>query len=128
MKLNEIERSVREQLRLPEPRRKETRVERSTHDLEGLYRLLIDLRHEAELVGKIPAGYPRHVDVVMRVIHALLPWYTRPLMNFSGLAARTVSELTEQVAQLVREQQESQRRIRDLETELQDLRARLEQR
>ncbi|MBL8296273.1 MAG: hypothetical protein JNN08_30800 [Bryobacterales bacterium] len=128
MKLNDIERSLRSQLGLPEPRPSGARVERPTHDLEGLYRLLIDLRHEAELVGKIPVGYPRYVDVVMRVIHALLPWYTRPIERFSGIASRTVSELTEQVAQLIREQELNQRRIREMEIEIQDLRARLENR
>jgi len=128
MKLSDIERSLRSQLGLPEPRTNGTRVERPSHDLEGLYRLLIDLRHEAELVGKIPVGYPRYVHVVMRVIHALLPWYTRPIERFSGIASRTVSELTEQVAQLIREQELSQRRIREMETEIQDLRARLENR
>jgi hypothetical protein len=128
MKLSDIERSLRSQLGLPEPRPNGARVERPTHDLEGLYRLLIDLRHEAELVGKIPVGYPRYVDIVMRVIHALLPWYTRPIERFSGIASRTVSELTEQVAQLIREQELNQRRIREMEIEIQDLRARLENR
>lgn len=128
MKLSDIERSLRSQLGLPEPRPNGARIERPAHDLEGLYRLLIDLRHEAGLVGKIPTGYPRYVDLVMRAIHALLPWYTRPIERFSGIASRTASELTEQVAQLVREQELSQRRIREMEVEIQELRARLENR
>ena len=128
MKLSDVERAVRTQLGLPEPKWLAERAERSTHDLEGLYRLLYDLRHESEQVGKIPVGYPRHVDIVMRVLHALLPWYTRPLERFSAVSARTTSELTEQVAQLIREQQQSQRRIRELETEIHELRAKLESR
>lgn len=129
MKLADVERAVRLQIGLPEPRtRKGEQPVNPTQDLEHLYLLLMDLRKESELVGKIPAGYPKYVDVVMRFIHALLPWYTRPIEKFSGLSARTVSELTEHVAHLVRDQQTCLRRIQELETEVQALRARLEPR
>lgn len=127
MKLSDVERAVRTQLGLPEPKWLAQPM-RSTHDLEGLYHLLNDLRHESEQVGKIPVGYPRHVDIVMRILHALLPWYTRPLERFSVISARTTSEITEQVAQLIREQQQSRQRIRELETEIHELRAKLENR
>lgn len=30
-------------------------------------------------VGSIPVGYPWHLNLIMRAISALLPWYTRPI-------------------------------------------------
>lgn len=44
-----------------------------------LRRAIRDLEQGAMLVGELPRHYPMHLNLVMRVIHALLPWYTRPL-------------------------------------------------
>jgi hypothetical protein len=49
----------------------------------GLRIQLRRLRSHAEAVGRVPEGYPLHVTFVIRSIAALLPWYTRPLRNFS---------------------------------------------
>lgn len=54
----------------------------------GLRKAIRDLERSAEEVGKLPANYPMHLNAVMRVLHALLPWYTRPMQQH---AAHTVA-------------------------------------
>lgn len=54
----------------------------------ALRRAIRDLEESAGQVGVLPANYPMHLSVVMRVIHAMLPWYTRPLQQH---AASTVA-------------------------------------
>jgi hypothetical protein len=51
-------------------------------DQEVWYRLrraIRELEEGAGRVGELPRDYPMHLSLVMRAIHALLPWYTRPL-------------------------------------------------
>lgn len=54
----------------------------------GLRKAIRDLEQSAGKVGELPANYPIHVTPVMRVLHALLPWYTRPMQQH---AAQTVA-------------------------------------
>jgi hypothetical protein len=44
-----------------------------------LRRAIRDLEQSATRVGELPRGYPMHLNLLMRMIHALLPWYTRPI-------------------------------------------------
>jgi len=50
--------------------------------IRDLKREIFELHREASRIGMVPAHYPRHVEIVMKTISALLPWYTRPLTNF----------------------------------------------
>ena len=44
-----------------------------------LRRAIRELEEGAVRVGELPRDYPMHLNLVMRVLHAMLPWYTRPL-------------------------------------------------
>jgi hypothetical protein len=66
-------------------------------------RVRSDLQAAAEharSVGQIPPDYPAHVDSVMRVIARLLPWYTRPLRNFSEASAQALTSIGECIVML----------------------------
>lgn len=52
---------------------------RETAEWRELDRAVRSLRESADAVGVKPVGYPLPVDLVMRAVQALLPWYTRPL-------------------------------------------------
>ncbi|SRR5579883_3482666 len=67
---------------------------------------LVALRSESERIGRIPPDYPRHVNWVMRAISVLLPWYTRPLVNF-GRRAVSTAELTLELLDAVRQHQDA---------------------
>ena len=54
----------------------------------GLRKAIRDLEQSASEVGELPANYPMHLNAMMRMLHALLPWYTRPLQQH---AAHTVA-------------------------------------
>ncbi|MCC6264447.1 MAG: hypothetical protein IT169_12785 [Bryobacterales bacterium] len=54
----------------------------------ALRKAIRNLEESAGQVGMLPANYPMHLSVAMRVIHALLPWYTRPVQQH---AANTVA-------------------------------------
>ena len=66
--------------------------------IRELRRELFELRTEASHIGSIPRSYPAHVVLVMKIISAILPWYTRPLVHFAQRAART-AELTAQLVE-----------------------------
>ena len=68
--------------------------------LNSLRRELHELEREAARIGRLPKDYPRHVDLVMRAISAVLPWYTRPIVQFSRrtvVTAETTVRLLEEV-------------------------------
>src|SRR5438309_2395631 len=48
-----------------------------------------ELRQAAKMVGIPPEGYPLHARIVIRIVSALLSWYTRPLRRWAELAAET---------------------------------------
>lgn len=64
-----------------------------------------ELERRAAAIGTIPFGYPRHIDLVMRVLSALLPWYTRNIVAFARQAVDTVRVLVDTLADLEREYQ-----------------------
>lgn len=55
---------------------------------------------EAARIGTIPQNYPVHADLVMKAIHRLLPWYTRPIAGFGARATDAVRELADAVTLL----------------------------
>lgn len=54
-----------------------------------LRRLVAQLERDASRIGATPQGYPKHVTLVIRVIGALLPWYTRSLVQFGNTTVHT---------------------------------------
>jgi hypothetical protein len=66
---------------------------------------LFELQQEAGRIGKIPLHYPRHIVLVMKAISALLPWYTRPIVDFSQRTSRTADALASLVDELLRQQE-----------------------
>jgi len=54
---------------------------------------LFELRKEAALIGAIPQHYPRHIVSIMKAISALLPWYTRPIVQFAQRTSRIIELL-----------------------------------
>lgn len=63
------------------------------------------LREHAEELGRMPAGYPLHVRVVMSAVSALLPWYTRSLRQFGAQTTQTVEEIAGCLEELVKQQE-----------------------
>lgn len=85
--------------------------------IRELRRELFELRREASQIGRIPVEYPAHIVVVMKVISALLPWYTRPLVNFARRAAR-VSDLTAQLLdEVVKSHEQLARQVEQITSE-----------
>ncbi len=84
-------------------------------DLTRLAMLTRSLKWEASQVGTIPQGYPAGVNLVMKVIHRLLPWYTRPIQCFSRRCAEQFEEITHQIGALANVQSELLARIKEIE-------------
>ena len=59
-----------------------------------------DLRVHANRVGTIPNSYPRHLDLIMKAISALIPWYTRPLQQFAQRTTETTEVLLQSIVDL----------------------------
>lgn len=93
----------------PDPQRQQ--VDRrfdfaAVNTIRELRRELFELRREASQIGRIPLEYPAHIVVVMKFISALIPWYTRPLVNFARRASR-ISDITAQLLDEVVKSHES---------------------
>jgi hypothetical protein len=63
--------------------------------LRQLYAEIAELEAAAARIGTLPENYPLHVQVVMKTLAALLPWYTRPLVQFSRQATVTLKAVAE---------------------------------
>jgi hypothetical protein len=74
--------------------------------LRQLYAEIAVLEADAGRIGRLPEHYPLHVRVVMKTLAALLPWYTRPLVQFSRQATVTLKA----VAEILRESADSGQR------------------
>jgi hypothetical protein len=86
-------------------------------DLTRLAKLAEALKWEAGQVGTVPQGYPLWVNLVMKTIHRLLPWYTRPLQNFSRVCAEQAEEIGYQIGVLAKTQAELLARLQEIEAE-----------
>jgi hypothetical protein len=82
-------------------------------DLRKLNKLILELQRDATLIGTIPQNYPRHIDLMMKGVSALLPWYTRPLREHGKKTSRAIAALAEVVNQLVLRQQEFEESVRN---------------
>ena len=82
-------------------------AQRDPHDF-GLARLRFlvrELEQGASRIGRMPAGYPRHVTLIMRLISAALPWYTRPLVELGQKSSQTLREVSQVLEELARHQE-----------------------
>ena len=75
---------------------------------------LFELQQEAGRIGKIPLRYPRHIVLVMKAISALLPWYTRPIVDFSQRTSRTAEAMATLLGELLREQELLARQLAEI--------------
>ena len=86
-------------------------------DLTRLAKLAEALKSSASQVGTIPQGYPLWVTLVMKTIHGLLPWYTRPLQSFSRVCAEQAEEIGYQIGVLANAQSELLSRLEEIEAQ-----------
>ncbi len=93
----------------------------SVADWSSLARIVGDVHREADLIGAVPENYPRHVELVIRFVHSLLPWYTRPLRAFGGDCASALDELLKHVSTIARNQNKILARLDRVERVLQDV-------
>lgn len=97
----DIERRLLEELGIPTPRSPEPQSPDSEPDSIARLRGLVSrLEQDAAKIGQMPAGYPGHVTFVMKIISALLPWYTRNLIQFGNSSALTVRAMLDVVDDL----------------------------
>ncbi|MDQ2899009.1 MAG: hypothetical protein M3Y07_04315 [Acidobacteriota bacterium] len=90
-------------------------------DWSTLARLVADIHRDSDLLGTVPEKYPRHVEAIIRFVHALLPWYTRPLRAFGGDCASAFEEMLNRVSAIARNQNKILARLDRVERTLQDL-------
>lgn len=97
MESNELLLQIRDRLRIP-------REDGTVHEpVQGIARegeawralrvAIRELEESAARVGELPENYPMHLRPVMRVIHGLLPWYTRPLRQHAENTAAATRAL-----------------------------------
>jgi hypothetical protein len=117
--LREIEAKLHAHLGIPSPAGPGS-TEETSRDLSDL---MLDLQaevaalhREAGRIGAIPENYPRRVTWVMRVISALLPWYTRPLVNFSRSAVSSLETTAHVLEQVMIRQEALAEEIRNLKS------------
>lgn len=87
----------------------------STPEWRRLHREVSELEEGALAVGEIPKGYPMPVDWVMRLIHALLPWYTRPLRKHAEHAVDCSRATRDLLAVVIARQQQLEARLNELD-------------
>jgi|GEM_PF-2565634 len=87
----------------------------SAPEWRRLHRAVSELEEGAQAVGEIPKGYPMPVDWVMRLIHALLPWYTRPLRKHAEHAVDCSRATRDLLAVVIARQQQLESRLQELE-------------
>lgn len=80
------------------------------------------LRRETQNVGCVPQGYPGPLNLVMKTIHRLLPWYTRPIRAHAECSAAVAEVSLQLLSTIVQAQQQIAARLEQLENEVRDLR------
>lgn len=81
MDSNELLDELKRRLEIPDSHSTEQPVAAVSGDTEWyqLRSAIRDLEASAAKVGEVPANYPMHLNLLMRFLHGLLPWYTRPI-------------------------------------------------
>jgi hypothetical protein len=75
--------------------------------IEKLNRLRSEVKEvgmQASRIGVMPPNYPLYATLVMRLVSALLPWYTRPIREFGERAARTACQTLDILEEIVSQQ------------------------
>jgi hypothetical protein len=80
------------------------------------------LRRETQNVGCVPQGYPGPLNLVMRTIHRLLPWYTRPIRAHAECSVAVAEVSLQLLNTIVLAQQQIAVRLEQLENEVRDIR------
>ncbi|MDZ7638213.1 MAG: hypothetical protein U5J83_08190 [Bryobacterales bacterium] len=68
-----------------------------------LRKAIRDLEESAAQVGEMPRNYPMHLNLVIRAMHAMMPWYTRPLRHHAEQSV-AVARAMEAVLMSIEEQ------------------------
>ena len=80
------------------------------------------LRRETQNVGCVPQGYPGPLNLAMKSIHRLLPWYTRPIRAHAECSAAVAEANLQLLNTIVQAQQQIAARLEQLEDEVRGLR------
>ena len=89
---DEVLNRIRQALKLPEQSRHEAQIPEND---EATLRLLLaklaanvrDIQRGSAQVGVVPQGYPPALEIIMKTIHRLIPWYTRPIQGHAQCSA-----------------------------------------
>ena len=65
--------------------------------IDRLRQAISALREDAARIGSTPVGYPKHISLVIRTISALLPWYTRTLVQFGRQTVDTCQRIADEL-------------------------------
>ncbi len=109
-------------LNLPAPQGQEQQVGGDSAAAPNLFlaELTVDvreLRRRANRVGLVPEGYPLLLDIIMKTIHRLLPWYTRSIQAHAQQAADTVEKMLLYLQAIAQSQERIAERLDRLERE-----------
>jgi hypothetical protein len=110
--IEEIEARLYEYLRIPSPRPRlggqppPTLCGESSLNLERLRVAVSELERSVASIGEIPNGYPKHIHLVMKIISAVIPWYTRNLIRFGQQTTQTARAILEALGQIAVTQEE----------------------
>jgi hypothetical protein len=77
-----------------------------------------EMEANAARVGLIPAKYPLHVTLIIKIIHALLPWYARTIRAFCLTATAVARQQADALCAVVQQQEQILRRLQAIEREL----------
>lgn len=102
----QLEQNLQAHLGLPRPGgAAAVRVKVSRQPLLRVKRQIRTLRENAEQLGQLPVGYPFHVHAIMKIVSALLPWYTRSIRQFGMQTTQTIEEIAASLEELVKQQE-----------------------
>ena len=109
-------------LNLPAPQGQEQQVGEDTAASPNLLLAELtvgvrELRRRASRVGLVPEGYPLPLDIIMKAIHRLLPWYTRSIQAHAQQAADCVEKTLLYMQAIAQSQERIAERLDRLERE-----------
>ena len=109
-------------LNLPAPQGQEQQVGGDSAAAPNLFlaELTVDvreLRRRANRVGLVPEGYPLLLDIIMKTIHRLLPWYTRSIQAHAQQAADSAETMLLCLHAIAQSQERIAERLDRLERE-----------
>ena len=117
MEADELIRQLKNELAIPDVSEPSdsTAAFRDSADWRELERCVRELRSAADAVGVKPVGYPLPVDLTMRIVGALLPWYTRPLRAQAESCVALAAAVETVLGRMAHRQEDLEQRLRRLE-------------